>query len=263
MTSSGTIKALKEFFCRMCLPDVVVSDNAKGFISDEIRSFFTKYGITWKNTPPFHPASNGQAEINVKLIKHALIKATEGVGNGGNIQEILNEFLFAHRTTPHCTTKITPAELMFGRKLKTVLALLKNDTSKNVTDDKLQDIVQNNVQKAQARQRQHFQGERVKVFDVNDTVTVKNYRIVNKVKWIKGIVRKRIGPRSYLIFIPELDRTWKRHINQIIHFNFSIFVESEKVEDFNVPSSDEINVDEIDNVIEEPCIDRLHNDVIY
>ena len=37
---------------------------------------------------------------------------------GKNVHTELNKFLLAHRTTPHCTTGKSPAELLFNRKVR-------------------------------------------------------------------------------------------------------------------------------------------------
>ncbi|KAK9744970.1 hypothetical protein QE152_g7304 [Popillia japonica] len=62
-------------------------------------------------------------------------------------------------------------------------------------------------------------------------VAVRDYRIVNKPSWIKGIIKKKIGTRTYFVFIPSLNKTWKRHVNQIIDYNFSVDTDNE------IPSS--------------------------
>ncbi|GJQ84977.1 hypothetical protein Trydic_g577 [Trypoxylus dichotomus] len=44
---------------------------------------------------------------------------------------------------------------------------------------------------------------------------VRDYRTLNKPKWIAGKIAKRVGKVTYLIQIPELNRVWKHHVNQI------------------------------------------------
>ena len=43
---------------------------------------------------------------------------------GGTIESRVSRFLFKYRTTPHSTTGVPPAELMFNRHLRTHLDLL-------------------------------------------------------------------------------------------------------------------------------------------
>lgn len=68
----------------------------------------------------------------------------------------------------------------------------------------------------EAKQKMYHRGHRSLVFTGGDKVTVKDYRKVNKPKWIKGIIFKRIGKSTYLIKILELnDVIWKRHLKEI------------------------------------------------
>ena len=77
-------------------------------------------GVKHVLSPPRHPASNGQAEALVKVVKSALKRRREG-----SLQTRLSRFLFAYRTTPQSTTGRAPAELMFGRALRTPLETLR------------------------------------------------------------------------------------------------------------------------------------------
>lgn len=45
---------------------------------------------------------------------------------------------------------------------------------------------------------------------------VKDCRELNKVTWIKSIKKQIIGNFTYIVHLPELERLWKRHTNQII-----------------------------------------------
>lgn len=45
---------------------------------------------------------------------------------------------------------------------------------------------------------------------------VKDYRDPNSVNWIKGQIIKKIGKVTFLVKILSLDKTWKRHSNQIM-----------------------------------------------
>lgn len=54
------------------LPDVVVSDNGPGFTAEEFKLFLKRNNIRQVLVPPYHPASNGQAELMVQEAKNAL-----------------------------------------------------------------------------------------------------------------------------------------------------------------------------------------------
>ena len=126
-STAATIEALRQMFGQHGLPTVLVSDNATAFTSAEFKDFLAINGIMHKLTPPRHPASNGQAEVAVKIVKAALKRR-----HGGSLQTRLARFLLAYRTTPHSTTGRPPAELLVGRHLRTRLDLLRPDLSATV-----------------------------------------------------------------------------------------------------------------------------------
>ena len=53
----------------------------------------------------------------------------------GNLNQKMAAFLLSYRSTPHSTTKCTPAELFLGRQLRTRLTLLRPDL-RNVNQKK-------------------------------------------------------------------------------------------------------------------------------
>ena len=48
----------------------------------------------------------------------------------------MNDFLIMYRSTPHSTTGVSPAELLFGRKIKTTLPQLQQFTSEDEVRDR-------------------------------------------------------------------------------------------------------------------------------
>ena len=78
-------------------------------------------GILHIKTAPYHPASNGLAERAVQTFKSAMKRMREG----GSVESKVSSFLFKYRVTPHSTTGVSPAELIFGRSLHTHLDLLQ------------------------------------------------------------------------------------------------------------------------------------------
>ena len=68
---------------------------------------------------PYKPASNGQAERAVQIIKNGLSRVKEG-----SIQSGLARVLLNYRTRPHQTTGRSPAKLLMGRELTTWLSLV-------------------------------------------------------------------------------------------------------------------------------------------
>ena len=73
------------------------------------------------------------------------------------------QFLLQFRVTPHLTTGRSPAELLFGRNLRTRLDAIRPDLSR--TMEKRQD----------QQKRQYDSRTKVRMFAVKDKVFVRNF----------------------------------------------------------------------------------------
>ena len=85
---------------------------------------------------PYHPASNGAAECSVQTFKTFLKEIIEGK-EVKELNTILQRFLLTYCSTPplpppppppthtHCQTHISPAELLFSKKLNTCFNFVK------------------------------------------------------------------------------------------------------------------------------------------
>lgn len=126
-TSNVTIEMLRKSFATLGLPEVVVSDNATAFTSSEFAEFLKRNGIRHIRTPPYHPASNGLVERMVQTFKEGMKRLKQG-----SLNTRLARFLFKYRLTPHSSTGVSPAELMFGRKLRSQFDLIKPSIARTV-----------------------------------------------------------------------------------------------------------------------------------
>lgn len=186
-SSSSTIALLNSIFSVHGFPNVIVSDNASIFHSEEFLDYCTTNGIFQKFTAPGHPATNGLAERNVQTLKRRLKAASD---EPFTIQEKIQRVLFRYRATPLACGK-SPAELYLGRKLRIRLdAIFPNlpQRSKNIENTS----------------RSFSEGERVLV----------RVFINNKDTWYFGQVQKKLGSRHYTVQL-DSGRTLKRHIDQL------------------------------------------------
>uniref|UniRef100_A0A8C6U8I0 Gypsy retrotransposon integrase-like protein 1 n=2 Tax=Neogobius melanostomus TaxID=47308 RepID=A0A8C6U8I0_9GOBI len=220
-TSEKTIEELGEIFSRFGAPVQLVSDNGPQLVSKEMSDFLQANGVQHIRSAPYHPATNGLAERFVQTLKHAL-KISQGQST---LHQRLHEFLLQYRTTPHSTTKVSPASLMFNRELRTNLDLLKPPTVK--------DIVQAN-QRKQIKQRDIHAKNRV--LAPGDSVLARNYQ--GKVKWIPATVIAQTGPVSYTV--QTTDGVWRRHVDQLLKTpettpKLSVTMDFDKNTDNSVP----------------------------
>ena len=75
-------------------------------------------GFTHRITTPEDAQANGFAEAFVKVLVKLLHTS---VAEKRDPKKALNLYLMAYRATPHKTTGVSPAELMYGRKIYTRL----------------------------------------------------------------------------------------------------------------------------------------------
>ena len=193
-SASSVIRFLRTVFATHGLPDQIVSDNGTAFTSDEFQAFLKKNAIRHTTSAPYHPASNGLAERCVQTFKEALIKSK------GDIETCLNRFLFAYRLTPHTTTGHSPAELLLGRKPRSVLDAIHPDLEEKVARSQEQ---QKTAPDCHAKRRE---------FSIGDKVYIKNYS--GSPEWLPGVVSKSTGPVSILVDLGD-GRQWRRHLDQV------------------------------------------------
>ena len=193
INAQSTIGKLRETFATFGLPKVIITDNGPSFTSEEFKQFTEENGVVHRFTAPYHPSSNGLAERAVQTLKLGLKKVD------GPLETRLSRFLFSYRTTPQTTTGVTPAELMFGRPLRTRLDMVFPNVS-------------NTVEKNQARM-ENTRISSVRTFNDGELVLCRNYRR-HADKWLPAKVLHRTGPLSYQVELTD-GRVWRRHIDQL------------------------------------------------
>lgn len=145
-TTRTTINHLQELFSRYGYPHTIVSDNGPQLTSFEFKSFCDSLNIKHARITPYHPKSNGLAERCVRTFKERM-KASKADRN--NLNEKLNSFLFAYRSTARRSTGKTPAYMMFGHELRSKLDLLRPSVEAKVD----QELVQQRKIKLKGRKR--------------------------------------------------------------------------------------------------------------
>ena len=200
-SSFATINLIRNVFSRFGLPLTFVSDNGPNFVSREFELFLEKNGVRHITSAPYQPSTNGQAENAVKSLKYFLKHCAEE-----DWRMKLDKFLFQYRVTPHSTTGVSPAELMFGRRLRTVLDLVHPGK-----------CVKQNVLSKQERQKSNYDTTVTRGVQLNpeSPVMVRNYSTVAKDRWIPAKVLEQTGPVSFKCELSG-GRTVRRHQNQIL-----------------------------------------------
>ena len=195
ITASETILELRDVFSVMGLCREIVTDNGPTFTSDEFGTFLSHNGIKHITVSPYHPASNGLAERNVQTFKKGMIKNEKGT-----IRERVCRFLTRYRSLPHCTTGLSPSELLFGRKMRTHLDLLHPSLMDKV------------CKQQESQKVQHDKSAKERELHVGDQVLAQNFSGRGE-KWVPGMLIEKSGPYSFTV--KTMLGIWRRHVDQL------------------------------------------------
>ncbi|XP_043063527.1 uncharacterized protein K02A2.6-like [Drosophila ficusphila] len=179
--TANTIAGLSSIFAIEGYPKTMVSDNGPQLTADAFEEFYKLHGIKHITTAPFHPASNGLAERFVQTFKFAVKKNLQ---DGIPLRVAVTKYLSSYRFTPNAQGK-TPAELIHGRPVRTVLSQLF---------EKPVEAKQTNTK-----------------YIPNQMVYARNYS--RGEKWIEGIIDRPVG--KMLFIIRTSNGYIKRHFNQL------------------------------------------------
>ncbi|KAG1941992.1 retrotransposable element [Pimephales promelas] len=197
-----TINLLRHLWAAYGFPKELVSDNGPPFTSREFEEFLRNNGVRHILSPPYHPATNGQAERVVQTFK----KAWERLRAQFVAPHLrLVRFLLTYRNTPHTVTERTPAELFLKRLPRIRLTLLKPDTSAVVLKHQAQ---QKNAHDTPSR--------KLRSFEVGQNVRVRNCRHLNRA-WLPGVILFKHGPLTYQVQVG--DRSEKVHVDHLLSSN--------------------------------------------
>ena len=117
--AATVIKKIKNVFSRMGLPEVLRNDNGPQYAAKTFEKFAKDWGFQHIPKSPEYPRSNGLAEKTVQTVKDLLEKAKED-----NKDPYLA--MLEVRNTPVDNYK-SPAELAFGRQLRSILPVSPNN----------------------------------------------------------------------------------------------------------------------------------------
>eukprot|EP00057_Strongylocentrotus_purpuratus_P029010 XP_011683484.1 PREDICTED: uncharacterized protein K02A2.6-like [Strongylocentrotus purpuratus] len=112
-TSASVATVMKETFSLLGVPSEVISDNGPQFIGKAFKDMCESWNIKHTTSSPRYPRSNGLAERMVRTIKSMIQKCKQ---TGQDVQKALLHL----RATPQSDLP-SPAEMMFGRQMKTTL----------------------------------------------------------------------------------------------------------------------------------------------
>ncbi len=114
--SRGLVRNLKYVFATFGAPIELSSDGGPEFSASETKEFLHRWGVTHRQSSAYNPESNGRAEVAVKSMKRLLQCNTSA--EGALDEDCVVAGLLQYRNTPEPTTGMSPALILFGRRLR-------------------------------------------------------------------------------------------------------------------------------------------------
>ena len=117
-SAKSALPRLDAIFARHGIPQIVKTDNGSPFNATDFARFASYLGYQHDPVTPLWPEANGGVERFMRVLKKIMQTAHL---EGKNWKQELYRALLNYRATPHSTTGISPAEALFGRKIRTRL----------------------------------------------------------------------------------------------------------------------------------------------
>ena len=204
-TSSAVIKELGMIFSEFGNPQIFRSDNGPCYLSQEFKFFMQNWLVEHRTSSPHYPQSNGLAESMVKVSKNLIEKAVK--------QDLpWNRLLLDYRCTPISSEIPSPAEILFGRKLRSSISILPSQIM-NDRIRKQRELIAKKEGKFYTNVKD-FQ-DRIKAlpFEAGQNVWLQNS---DSRKYEKAVIREKCRePNSYMVQIPTTGQCFRRNSNFI------------------------------------------------
>lgn len=205
--SSMIVNMLKEICAEYGTPERLVSDNGPQYTSQLFQQFVKEWDIEHVTSSPRYPQSNGFIERMVQTVKNIIAKAKKS-------HQDVQKALLCQRATPIDSSLPSPAELLYGRKIRGTIPMKVrvNNTLPNCN----RDIATDHLKKRQDQQKEYHHGRAHEQSPLYKEQHVRIQDLVKK-KWVPGVVvNKRQEPRSYEVRTENgnILRRNRRHIKE-------------------------------------------------
>ena len=100
---------------------MLISDGGSHFCNVQLSKSLEHYGVRHKITSPYHPKTNGQAEVSNREIKRILEKTVASSRKDWSIK--LDDAIWAYRTTYKSCTGLSQFQLVYGKSCHLLVEL--------------------------------------------------------------------------------------------------------------------------------------------
>ena len=115
LTAKSVIPRFDKVFSEFGIPKTLKTDNGPPFNSGDFRKYMELMGIHHRRITPLWPRANGETERFMRTVKKVIRDKPQ------NWKQEMYKLLLDYRTTPHTTTGVAPASVLFGRNIGTRL----------------------------------------------------------------------------------------------------------------------------------------------
>ena len=186
LSSTAVIRKLKASFARYGIPKLLVTDSGPQFTSFEFKQFSQKWGFEHYKSDPHHHQANGKAEAAVKSVKNMMKKClAEGQDQYVGLLEL--------RCTPRQGLGVSPAQCVFGRRIRSLIPSVKACDEPNIQED-----VQRHKEERNRTIKRYFdkRAHDLPTLKENEPVYYCDPQVPG---WKRGRVSKKLSGRSYII----------------------------------------------------------------
>lgn len=224
-------RELVNVFARVGVPSEILTDQGSNFMSTLLQEVYHFMQIKRIRTSPYHPQTDGLVERFNGTLKAMLQKFVSR--SQKDWDNYLPYLLFAYREVPQESTGFSPFELLYGRRVRGPLDVLREawageeegeaPLAVHVIEmrDRLQDmteLVQEHMEKSQERQKAYYDRHtRERQFEKGDRVLVLLPMTQNrlKLKWTGPYrVSRKISDVDY-----EVETPGRRREKRVYHIN--------------------------------------------
>ncbi|XP_065438320.1 uncharacterized protein LOC135981052 [Chrysemys picta bellii] len=224
--------ALLTIFSRVGFPKEVLTDQGSNFMSALLRCLWERCGVRHNWASAYHPQSNGLVERFNGTLKMML--KTFMNQHPQDWDKYLPHLLFAYREVPQESTGFSPFELLYGRRVRGPLDLMRDEWEGNATPDgesvveyvltfrerlaELMGLARENLARAQRKQKVWYdRTARARAFATGDQVMVLIPVRKNKLQAAWEGPFKVVKQLNEVNYVVELSN--RAHHHRVYHVN--------------------------------------------